>query len=246
MKNSEKAHPRSSGRPRVAVLIDVPSTAEQRRAASAAVRALKAARIKAWIMGASAPVTRLTKRLATQKPDAVLHGASSFDHREDGGAHVAGLLEMFGLPFSGGSMAVRALARDSVRARAVLRGAGLPEAAEVAEMAASNPLIHCHLIEQGQTMVPLMSSDVPSAVSEPAQALALAAFEAFGCRQTARVTLQFDDQQANGLQVVAIDPAPDIGPFAELAQVLETSGYDYEEMLVRFVRQHLLGAGCSA
>lgn len=67
--------------------------------------------------------------------------------------------------------------------------------------------------------------------------LAVAAFEATGCRDVARVDFRLD---ADGQpMILEVNPNPDLDPSAGWARALRTSGLDYGETLAALARQAL-------
>lgn len=121
----------SQRRPRVAVLYDhsQPGAGRcQRSIAHSLTKVLKALGLKAFPMGISPPLRRVVRRLENQKPDVVFNLVDGFDNDLAGGARIAGVLELLGVPFTGSPSDSRAIWQDRTRARALLIGLGLPTA----------------------------------------------------------------------------------------------------------------------
>ncbi|HEX8199110.1 MAG TPA: D-alanine--D-alanine ligase [Isosphaeraceae bacterium] len=127
----------SAHRPRVAVLFDPPALPPGHpdaaseaggQVARAVAGALKAARFKAFPMAAKPPAARLVRRLARQGPDVVFNLVEGFGGRTRGAAHVAGLLELLGLPYTGCPPEALGLCVQKGRTKALLLGSGLPTA----------------------------------------------------------------------------------------------------------------------
>lgn len=71
------------------------------------------------------PGTSLVEHLASRRADVVLNLCEGFGASGHGEAHVAGLLELCGVPFTGSRLEALALVRDKPRTKLLLRGAGL-------------------------------------------------------------------------------------------------------------------------
>src|SRR4051812_47981894 len=71
----------------------------------------------------------LLQHLAVQKPDVVVNFCESFAGQPSGEPHVAALLEMLGVAYTGGTPECLSLVRDKVRTKWLLRGVDLPTAA---------------------------------------------------------------------------------------------------------------------
>ncbi len=73
-------------------------------------------------------VGELVDHVAAKRPDVVVNFCESFAGQPGGESHVAALLEMLHVPYTGGSPENLALVRDKVRTKWLLLGAGLPTA----------------------------------------------------------------------------------------------------------------------
>lgn len=86
-------------------------------------------------------------------------------------------------------------------------------------------------------MQPRCPAQIPSALAEQLQSLALQAFQLVGCRDYARVDLRLDDNQQP--YIMEVNPNPDLGETAGLARMIRASGTTYEKLIVQLVRNHL-------
>ena len=69
--------------------------------------------------------------------------------------------------------------------------------------------------------------------------LAIAAFQASGCRDVARVDFRLD---ATGQpMILEVNPNPDLGPTAGWARALRASGRDYEATIGALAEQSMFG-----
>lgn len=80
---------------------------------------------------------------------------------------------------------------------------------------------------------PKCPADVPPDLAERLRAIALGAFDLFGCRQYAR--FDFRVNQAGEPFLLEVNPNPDIHPTAGLAKAARVSGLNHEALLVRLV-----------
>ncbi len=95
-------------------------------AVEAACRALSRQGHTASTLAVRPEGKQLAQQLATCAADVVLNLCEGFGASGHGEAHVAGLLELCRLPFTGSRLEALALVRDKPRTKLVLRGAGLP------------------------------------------------------------------------------------------------------------------------
>ncbi|MCL6504564.1 MAG: hypothetical protein K6T86_17940, partial [Pirellulales bacterium] len=72
------------------------------------------------------PGLELAQSLAACPAEVVLNLCEGFGPSGDGEAHIAGLLELLGIPFTGSRLPCLALVRDKTRTKLLLRAAGLP------------------------------------------------------------------------------------------------------------------------
>ncbi|WP_435022252.1 D-alanine--D-alanine ligase family protein [Tundrisphaera sp. TA3] len=123
---------------RVAVLFNAPalppdhpdfaSEADVVEVASAVIQALVDAGHEAWPVAAKPPLGSLVASLDQRPPDVVFNLIEGFGGSSGGEAHITGLLELLGLPYTGCPPEAQGLCRSKARAKAVLRGSGLPTA----------------------------------------------------------------------------------------------------------------------
>lgn len=116
--------------------------------------ALQAVGFRVSELAVDGSVAKLVEQLNSLRPDVVVNLCESFASRSAGEPHVAALLELLGLPYTGSPSECLALAHDKPRTKRLLVGAGMPTAdyvevcsgnllPEVAlrEMLATGPLI---------------------------------------------------------------------------------------------------------
>ncbi|MBX6314926.1 MAG: hypothetical protein IRY99_18715 [Isosphaeraceae bacterium] len=133
----------SQPKPRIAVLYsapvlpsDHPVAASEAQAAATArcvLMSLKAHGLRAWLSAVRPPIARLVRTLMRRKPDVVFNLVEGFGVRSEGASHVASLLELMGLAYTGCPPLTLALGQDQARARALLLGSGLPTMREPEE-----------------------------------------------------------------------------------------------------------------
>lgn len=129
----------SRRRTRVAVLYNAPvlppdhpdsaSEADVVAVARAVVAGLGRSGLDAWPLAASPPLGMVLGALANPAPDVVFNLIEGFAGRSGGEAHVTGLLELLGLPYTGCPPEAQALGHSKGRTKALLKGFGLPTAA---------------------------------------------------------------------------------------------------------------------
>lgn len=95
-------------------------------AVEAACAALARQGHRASTLAARPEGKQLAQQLAACTADVVLNLCEAFGASGHGEAHVAGLLELCGIPFTGSRLEALALVRDKPRTKLLLRGAGLP------------------------------------------------------------------------------------------------------------------------
>lgn len=96
--------------------------------AEAIAASLAGAGFHVWEVAAGDSVADLVRRLTSPRPDVVFNLIEGFAGRSDGEAHVTGLLELLGLGYTGCPPEAQVLGLAKGRAKALLRGSGLPTA----------------------------------------------------------------------------------------------------------------------
>ncbi len=81
-------------------------------------------------------------------------------------------------------------------------------------------------------------AEVEASLADELSRLAVAAFEATGCRDVARVDFRLDDEGRP--MILEVNPNPDLGPTAGWARALRASGRDYEETIAGLVERALI------
>jgi D-alanine-D-alanine ligase len=79
-------------------------------------------------IGVRNSITPLLDSLSAKRPDVIVNLCEGFAGRTAGEAHLAAVLELSGVPYSGSPPECLALVRDKARTKWLLRGAGLPTA----------------------------------------------------------------------------------------------------------------------
>ena len=82
----------------------------------------------AWPLAADPPVGKLVGQLANPVPDLIFNLIEGFGGDSGGEAHVTGLLELLGLPYTGCPPEAQSLCHSKARTKALLKGMGLPTA----------------------------------------------------------------------------------------------------------------------
>ena len=128
----------SRRRTKVAVLYNAPtlppdhpdaaSEADVAGVARVVAEALTRLDCDAWPLPASPPIGKVLGQLANPAPDVVFNLIEGFAGSSEGEAHVTGLLELLGLPYTGCPPEAQALCRSKARTKALLRGFHLPTA----------------------------------------------------------------------------------------------------------------------
>jgi len=123
---------------RVAILYNAPvlpqghpdreSEADVVAVARAIALSLKGAGFRANPIPASPPIGGLVGRLINPSPDVVFNLIEGFGGASGGEAHITGVLELLGLPYTGCPPESMSLGHSKGRTKAVLRGFGLPTA----------------------------------------------------------------------------------------------------------------------
>ena len=96
--------------------------------ARAVAEALAADGLDARPLAAAPPVGRLVRDLSASPPDVVFNLIEGFGGSSAGATHVTGLLELMRLPMTGSPAEALAACPSKGRAKALLRGFGLPTA----------------------------------------------------------------------------------------------------------------------
>ncbi len=73
-------------------------------------------------------ILNFVNRLRSENPDVLVNLCEGFYGRAQWEAHVAGIFELLGFPFTGSPLRTLALCQDKFQAKAVLKAAGLPTA----------------------------------------------------------------------------------------------------------------------
>ena len=107
---------------------DAASEADVVAVAGAVAEALSAHGHHARLVPAAPPVAGLVASLTEPRPDVVFNLVEGFAGSSGGEAYLTGLLELLGLPYTGCPPEAQGLCRVKPRAKALLRGAGLPTA----------------------------------------------------------------------------------------------------------------------
>lgn len=81
-------------------------------------------------------------------------------------------------------------------------------------------------------------AQIDASLADELSQLAVAAFEATGCRDVARVDFRFDS--AGRPMMLEVNPNPDVGPTAGWARALRASGRDYEATIVGLAERALI------
>ncbi len=128
----------SRSRTRVAVLYNAPvlppdhpdsaSEADVAEVARVVAEALTRHGFDTWPVAAAPPVGDMLGQLVNPAPDVVFNLIEGFGGHSIGEAHVTGLLELLGLPYTGCPPEAQALCHSKGRTKALLRGFGLPTA----------------------------------------------------------------------------------------------------------------------
>ena len=125
-------------RTRVAVLYNAPTLPPDHPDAASEADVAEVARVvadalvrhgfDAWPLPASPPIGKVLGQLSNPSPDVVFNLIEGFGGSSDGEAHVSGLLELLGLPYTGCPPEAQSLCHSKARTKALLKGLGLPTA----------------------------------------------------------------------------------------------------------------------
>jgi D-alanine-D-alanine ligase len=123
---------------RVAVLFNAPSLPPDHPDSASEADVVEVARVvaeglvrqgfDAWPLPASPPIGKVLGQLANPSPDVVFNLIEGFAGSSGGEAHVTGMLELLGLPYTGCPPEAQALCHSKAKTKAVLQGMGLPTA----------------------------------------------------------------------------------------------------------------------
>ena len=128
----------SPGNPRVAVVYnspvlkgDDPDAASEADVVNVAYAVLDALRKQGFVpalIAASPPLEKFLSTLADAKADLVFNLAEGYDGDSAGATYLTALFELLGLPYTGSPVEALAACVSKSRAKALLRGSGLPTA----------------------------------------------------------------------------------------------------------------------
>ena len=128
----------SRRRLKVAVLFNAPSLPTDHPDSASEADVLEVARVvaeglvrqgfDAWPLPARPPVGKALGQLENPAPDVVFNLIEGFGGSSGGEAHVTGLLELLGLPYTGCPPEAQSLCHSKARTKALLKGMGLPTA----------------------------------------------------------------------------------------------------------------------
>jgi D-alanine-D-alanine ligase len=85
-----------------------------------------------------------------------------------------------------------------------------------------------------QGTLPICPAEVEPDIAARLRQVALAAYEATGCRDYARVDIRVDAE--GNIYVVEVNPNPDISPDAGLARAAQAAGLGYQQLILKLVR----------
>jgi len=107
---------------------DQASEADVVAVADTVAASLARAGFRVWEIAAKPPLGDLVRRLSDPRPNVVFNLIEGFAGRSAGESHVAGVLELLGLAYTGCPPASQGLGHSKSRTKALLRGFGLPTA----------------------------------------------------------------------------------------------------------------------
>lgn len=82
--------------------------------------------------------------------------------------------------------------------------------------------------------VPVCPANIPDALADEFQAIAVKAYKAMGCRDYARVDMRLGED--GNIKVLEVNPNPDISSDAGLARAAKAVGLDYNRLLLEIMR----------
>ena len=125
-------------RSRVAILFNAPMLPPEHPDSTSEADVAEVARVvaeglvrhgfDAWPLPAAPPVGKVLGQLANPAPDVVFNLIEGFDGSSGGEAHVTGMLELLGIPYTGCPPEAQSLCHSKAKTKALLKGMGLPTA----------------------------------------------------------------------------------------------------------------------
>ena len=79
--------------------------------------------------------------------------------------------------------------------------------------------------------IPICPANVPKRLENRIKQIAVRSYQCIGCRDYARVDMRTDSR--GGINVLEVNPNPDISPKAGFARAARAAGYSYSEMILR-------------
>jgi D-alanine-D-alanine ligase len=79
--------------------------------------------------------------------------------------------------------------------------------------------------------IPICPASIPKKLENRIKQIAIRSYQCIGCRDYARVDMRTDSRGA--INVLEVNPNPDISPKAGFARAAQAAGYSYSEMILR-------------
>lgn len=79
--------------------------------------------------------------------------------------------------------------------------------------------------------IPICPANIPKRLENRIKQIAVRSYQCIGCRDYARVDMRTDTR--GGINVLEVNPNPDISPRAGFARAARAAGYSYSEMILR-------------